>query len=132
MQAISRRLAQSTDEATALGMALDSWLRVHEVEENTWQGYEAYARKQIKPALGQVPVGKVTAKMLEDFYAELRRCRSCCDGRPAVDHRTDEPHECRVVQRHRRPPGRPPAAGYPEHDCEKAGCTVVECPPHEC
>ncbi len=115
-----------------LGTALDSWLRVHEVEENTRQGYEAYARKHIKPALGQVPVGKVTAKMLEDFYAELRRCRSRCDGRPAVDHRTDEPHECRVVRRHRRPPGRPPVAGYPEHDCGKAGCTVTECPPHEC
>jgi len=132
VQAISRRLAQSTDEATALDMALDSWLQVHEVEENTRQGYEAYARKQIKSALGHVPVGKVTAKMLEDFYAELGRCRARCDGRPAVDHRSDEPHECRVVRRHRRLPGRPPDAGYPEHDCEKAGCTVIECPLHEC
>ena len=70
--------------------------------------------------------------MLEDFYAELRRCRSRCDGRTTVDHRTDEPHECRVVRRHRRPPGRPPAAGYPEHDCDKAGCAAIECPPHEC
>lgn len=43
-------------------------MRVHEVEQNTLQGYEQYARRYIKPALGDVPVGKVTAKMLEDFY----------------------------------------------------------------
>jgi hypothetical protein len=49
----------------------------------------------------------------------------------AIDHREDGPHECRVVK-HKRPPGRPPAGGYPAHDCGKAGCTVTECPPHEC
>jgi hypothetical protein len=68
------------------------------------RGYEAYARKHIKPALGHVSVGKVTVRLLEEFYAELRRCRLRCDGRPAIDHRTDEPHECRVVF-HRWPPG---------------------------
>ncbi len=78
-----------------LGAALDAWLRVHEVEANTREGYEAYSRLYIKPALGEVPVGKVTAKMLEDLYAELRRCRSRCDGRPLVDHRAEGPHECR-------------------------------------
>lgn len=122
---------QQARTRSTLGATFDAWLRVHEVEENTRQGYEIYARLYIKPALGQVPVGKVTAKMLEDFYAELRRCRARCDGRPMVDHRVEGPHECRVV-RHRRPPGRPPAAGYPEHDCAVAGCTVIECPPHEC
>lgn len=104
---------------------------MHEVEANTRQGYEAYIRKHIKPALGDVPIGKVTAKMLEDFYAELRRCRERCDGRPMVDHRTEQPHDCRVV-RHRRPPGRPPVADHPQHHCATAGCTVIECPPHEC
>ncbi|HEX8760716.1 MAG TPA: hypothetical protein VF734_12255 [Pseudonocardiaceae bacterium] len=104
---------------------------VHEVEENTRQGYDAYARRYIKPALGHVTVGKVTARLLEVFYAELRRCRLRCDGCPAIDHRTDEPHECRVV-RHRWPPGRRPAGGHPPHDCAVAGCAVVECPPHQC
>ncbi|MGH3963035.1 MAG: tyrosine-type recombinase/integrase [Pseudonocardiaceae bacterium] len=121
---------QARTRAT-LGAALDAWLKVHEVEENTRQGYEAYIRRHIKPTLGQVPVGKVSAKMLEDLYAELRRCRARCNGRPMVDHRTEEPHECRVV-RHRRPPGRPPAGGHPEHECAAVGCTVVECPPHSC
>jgi len=35
-------------------------------------------RRYIRPALGNVPVGKITAKMLESFYAELRRCRVRC------------------------------------------------------
>jgi integrase len=103
---------QQARTRTTLGATLDAWLQVREVEVNTRQGYEAYIRKHIKPALGDVPIGKVTAKMLEDFYAELRRCRDWCDGRPMVDHRTEGPHECRVV-RHRRPPGRPPASGHP-------------------
>ncbi len=134
---ILNRLLSTVDEEqyartrATLGAALDAWMRVHEVEENTRQGYEQYARLYIKPALGDVSVGKVTAKMLEDFYAELRRCRTRCDGRAAVEHRVDGPHECRVV-RHRRPPGRPPASGYPEHDCEMMGCTLITCPPHEC
>jgi integrase len=110
---------------------MDAWLRVHEVEENTRQGYEAYTRNHIKPALGHVPVGKVTARLLEEFYADLRRCRLRCDGQPAIDHRTDEPHECCVV-RHRWPPGRRPAGGHPPHDCATVGCTIIECPPHRC
>jgi hypothetical protein len=75
--------------------------------------------------------GKVSARVLEQFYAELRRCRTRCDGRFAIDHREDGPHECRVV-RHKRRPGRPPAGGYPEHDCEKVGCVITVCPPHTC
>lgn len=122
---------QNARTKATLCAAIDAWLRIHEVEENTRQGYDAYARRYIKPALGHVSVGKVTARLLEEFYAELRRCRQRCDGRPAIDHRTDELHECRVV-RHRRPPGRPPAGGHPPHNCAEVGCMVVECPPHEC
>lgn len=122
---------QNARTKATLGAGMDAWLRIHEVEENTRQGYEAYTRNHIKPALGHVPVGKVTARLLEEFYADLRRCRLRCDGQPAIDHRTDEPHECRVV-RHRWPPGRPPAGGHPPHDCAVVGCTIIECPPHRC
>lgn len=34
--------------------------------------------------------------------------------------------------KHKRPPGRPPAAGYPPQDCADKGCAVIECQPHEC
>jgi integrase len=134
---ILRRLLQEVEQQThsrtkvTFGDALDAWLRVHDAEENTLSGYEANIRRYIGPALGNVPVGKITARMLEELYAQLRRCRVRCTGRTFVEHRIEGEHECRIV-RHRRPPGRPPAAGYPPHDCAAAGCRVVECMPHAC
>jgi integrase len=113
-----------------LAMALDSWLGVHEVEETTLEGYRGYVDRTIKPALGDVAVSAIDAQVLEEFYAELRRCRHRCrNGVPSVDHRTGAPHECRLV-RHRRRPGRPRVGEG--HDCVAAGCQVVECPPHRC
>jgi integrase len=112
-------------------VAMDKWLRTHEVEETTRASYAEYARVHLYPAFGDVPVGRVTAEVLEEFYAELRRCSRRCDGRSFLDHRTSEPYECRTV-RHKRPPGRPPAAGYPPHDCAEKGCRVIECRQHEC
>jgi len=111
--------------------AMEAWLRVHEIEDTTRESYESYARLYVYPAFGDEPVGRIGPRVLEEFYAELRRCRTRCDGRPMIDHRTDQPHECRSV-RHRRPRGRPPAGGYPEHDCAAASCAVTECPPHRC
>ncbi|WP_219417621.1 tyrosine-type recombinase/integrase [Pseudonocardia nigra] len=130
----TRLLAEVDEQRNArtratLGAALDAWLRTHEAEETTLDGYRGYIRRSIKPALGAVPIGKVTVQLLEEFYAELRRCRHLCrDGSPAVDHRTTADHECRTV-RHRRRPGRP---GREPHDCATAGCVVAECPPHRC
>ena len=55
-----------------LEAALDAWLRVHEAEETTLDGYHGYVRRCIKPALGDLPISKITAQLLEEFYAELR------------------------------------------------------------
>lgn len=133
---LSRLCAQVAEQRHArtratLRKAFEDWLRVHEIEESTRASYEAYLRLYVGPALGDEPVGSITPRLLEQFYAELRRCSVRCDGRPFIEHRVEGEHECRTV-RHRRPPGRPPAKGYPKHDCGKAGCTVVECQPHEC
>lgn len=120
---------RTTRTKATLGTALSAWLRTHEAEETTLDGYEGYIRRTIEPALGHVQLAKITPQVLEEFYAELRRCRQRChNGEPAVDHRTTAPHECHTVK-HRRRPGRP---GPEPHDCEKAGCVVVECPPHHC
>ena len=121
---------RNTRTRATFGTALDAWLRVHEVEETTRRGYESYIRLYIRPALGHLPIGKVSAQVLEEFYAGLRRCRSRCDGRPFVEHQADGAHECRVV-RHRRRPGRP-ASSQDGHDCAGMGCVVVECQPHQC
>jgi integrase len=134
---ILRRFIHQLDEQThartnaTFGDAVDAWLRVHEVDANTAADYEAMARLYIKPGLGNVPLSRITAQSLEQFYADLRRCRVRCDGQPFVEHRAVGEHECRMI-RHRRPPGRPPAKGYPAHDCDRAGCALIECPTHVC
>jgi integrase len=131
---LTRLLAQIDEQRSprtkaSMGAVLNAWLRTHEAEETTLDGYRGYLRRTIEPALGPVPLAKVTAQVLEEFYADLRRCRyQCRDGEPAVDHRTAVEHECRTV-RHKRRPGRP---GREVHDCATAGCVVVECPPHRC
>lgn len=133
---MTRLLAQVDEQRNATTKAtfratLAEWLKMLEVEDTTREAYEIYIRRYINAALGDEPVAKISARMLEGFYAELRRCRARCDGKPAIEHRVDGPHECREV-RHKRPPGRPPAGGYPKHDCETAGCKVIECQPHVC
>ena len=44
--------------------------------------------------LGELPVNKITARTLESFYAELRRCRSRCDGSPSIEHKQTDRHDC--------------------------------------
>ena len=107
------------------------WLTTHEVDDDTRKGYQDYLRLYIGPAIGDEPIGKVRVRTLESFYAELRRCSALCDGIPFIEHRVDGEHECRTVK-HKRRPGRPPAAGFPPHDCSEAGCKVTECQPHSC
>jgi hypothetical protein len=136
-QRILRRLTAQVDEQRhaktngSFHTGMEAWLRTHEVEETTRASYEMYARVHLYPAFGDEPIGKVGPRLLEEFYAELRRCSARCDGRPFVEDRVDGLHECRTVK-HRRRPGRPPVAGYPPHDCAETGCTVVEFESHVC
>lgn len=111
--------------------AFTEWLKTHDVEPSTRKSYQDYLRLYIGPAFGDDPIGKIKARTLEQFYAELRRCSSRCDGTKFIEHRVDGEHECRVVK-HKRRPGRPPASGYPQHDCAKVGCAVTECKAHVC
>lgn len=117
---VDRQRGAST--RATLGYALDSWLEVHDGDDLTLQGYRGYVERTIKPAIGHVPIAKLTTRILEQFYAQLRRCRLRCDGKPFIEHRTDEPHECRIVKHKRKR----------RHDCADAGCRVVECGPHIC
>ena len=87
------RQRQAATKAT-LSFVLDSWLRVHEADPSTLAGYRSAAESRIKPAVGHVPIAKLTPRVLEVFYADLRRCRARCDGRPFIEHRTAEPHNC--------------------------------------
>ena len=132
----SRLLAQVDRQRSAatkatLAYTLDAWMEVHEADESTRDDYRALIDRTIVPALGDVPVSKLGTRALEQFYAQLRRCRVRCKGKPYVEHVVAGPHECRTVQ-HRRRPGRPSAKSQAEHDCAVAQCKVIECPPHVC
>ncbi|MBI1758603.1 MAG: hypothetical protein HYR62_05185 [Actinobacteria bacterium] len=119
----TRLLAQvdqqrATSTKVPFGRALDAWLRVHEAAASTMRDYEMYVRLYVKPALGTTPISKVTTRDLEEFYADLRRCRARCTGRPYVVHRTDRPHVCEDEDRSTRKLCRP-------HECRPLSTSMV-------
>jgi integrase len=85
---------RSTQSSVKLGYAIHEWMRTSEHEDSTREGYLGYIARTIRPALGDVPITKITARMLENFYTELRHCRVRCDGRPFIEHRAAGEHDC--------------------------------------
>ncbi|MGH3462553.1 MAG: tyrosine-type recombinase/integrase [Kribbellaceae bacterium] len=134
---IRARLAATVDKqrhastSVELSYLLDEWIEVHELDDSTRDTYRRYIERTIKPALGREPISKIGPRVLEKFYARLRKCRGQCDGRPFIEHRTAEPHECREIV-HRRKPGRPRRDWLTTHDCTEHKCEVLECPQHIC
>ncbi|KOV80096.1 tyrosine recombinase XerC [Nocardia sp. NRRL S-836] len=98
---------QSASTTVTFSYAVDEWLRTSDLEDSTRDGYKGYIERTIRPALGRVQVKKLTARMLENLYADLRRCRTRCDGKP-------------FVEQHK-------AAG--EHDCKESKCKAHKCSP---
>ena len=80
-QVDSQRSAPST---VSLSFALNEWMRTSEIADSTRHTYQSYIDRTINPALGDTAVNKISARMLEGFYTELRRCRSRWDGKPFV------------------------------------------------
>lgn len=104
---------RNTPSSVALGYAIDEWMRTSELEDSTRETYEGYIRRTIKPALGDEPVRKVNAKVLENFYTDLRRCSIRCDQKPFVTkHATSNEHDCK-------------AAECKWHVCKKMGVSTV-------
>ena len=89
---------RSPSTSVTLSYAIDEWLRTADIEDTTRHGYVGYIDRAIRPALGDVPVGKLTTRMLETFYGELRRCRTKCNGRPFVEHNADGEHDCKKLK----------------------------------
>lgn len=56
--------------------------------------YDGYVDRTIKPALGDAAINKITARMLESLYADLRRCRGRCDGKPFIEHKKEGDRDC--------------------------------------
>ncbi|MGH3565035.1 MAG: site-specific integrase [Pseudonocardia sp.] len=82
-------------------------MRGAELEASTRRTYVGYIDRTIVPAIGAEPADRLSARTLEMLYGELRRCRVRCDGRPFVEHRSEDP----------------------EHDCEKSKCRPHACRP---
>lgn len=97
---VRTRLLNQVDEKrnprsrATMGQLVDRWFQVHDGDPSTLRGYETKIRNQIHPLLGHLPLTRVTTEVLDSFYADLRRCRTHCDGRRKLDHRTEDPHEC--------------------------------------
>jgi integrase len=73
-----------------LGHLLVEWLAQHPGEAETVDDYRFLAESFIEPALGEVRLTRLAQpgpSLIEKFYAELRRCRRRCDGRPFIEHR---------------------------------------------
>lgn len=76
-----------------------------EAEETTKRTYRGYLDKHVRPLIGGEKVGAIDADILDSFYAELRRCRDHCRGRPTVKHHTVGKHECdKRCRRHKCKP----------------------------
>jgi integrase len=81
---------RSTRTSGTLGHLLREWLDQHPGEKETVDDYRFLAESFIIPALGSVKLTRLThpgPSLIEKFYAELRRCRRRCDGKPFVEHR---------------------------------------------
>jgi hypothetical protein len=78
-----------------LSQLIDVHLTNVDIERRTKQTLQGYARKHIHALpVGGRTIAEVDAQALETFYAELRRCRDHCDGRPTVRHFTAVEHRC--------------------------------------
>jgi integrase len=97
---------RNASTSISLSYAIDEWFAKADLEDSTRSSYSSYTERIIKPTLGHLPVKKLGARDLESLYAELRRCRIRCDGKPFIEHKTDG-----------------------EHDCVKAKCGPHECDP---
>jgi integrase len=98
-QARTRLLSQVDEKRNprtraTVNQLLDRWLGVLDVEPSTRQGYVRKMDRHIRPVLGALPVARLDAETLEQFYALLRKCRNRCGGRRYVSHRTLRPHDC--------------------------------------
>jgi integrase len=98
-QTRTRLLAQVDEKRNprtkaTVGQLIDRYMEVLDVEPTTRNTYDGYIRNHVRPLLGDLSVGSLDGEILDSFYAELRRCRTHCRGRRAVEHRTSRPHDC--------------------------------------
>ncbi|MGH3460716.1 MAG: tyrosine-type recombinase/integrase [Kribbellaceae bacterium] len=100
---------------------LDKYLAVADIAPHTKASYRSNVSKHIAPLFGSLKVSRVDAEVLESLYAELRRCREHCDGKPYVQHRTAQAHECDPHPKSACDPANP-QCGYCRRTCKSHAC----------
>jgi integrase len=81
---------KSARTRATLAYLLREWLTGHSADRNTVENYRFLMETFVIPVYGDLPLTKVARigpRSFEQLYAELRRCRSRCDGRPFIEHR---------------------------------------------
>jgi integrase len=89
---------RSATTSVPFAEAVNQWLSKSEIVDSTRAGYVNYINRYIIPVLGKEPTNKMNARTLESFYAEIRRCRTRCDGKPFIEHRKEDKHDCQKVK----------------------------------
>lgn len=87
---------RATQSSVPLAQVIEVWLHDAELEDGTREMYRGYLNRNIRPVLGDLPIKKVSPRILEKLYAELRRCRIRCDGNPFIEHKATGEHDCKA------------------------------------
>ena len=105
-----------------LGQLFDKWLEVLDVDPSTRRRYGNNLRKHIRPLLGSLRLTRLDVQILDFLCAELRRCRVHCNGRPQLEPRTDQEHDC--DEHHGKPcsPANPANCGACRRVCKRHVC----------
>ncbi len=80
LDALKESLGKSTDKICAdmpFGEWMEFWYQTYSkpgLRPSTQEGYENHIYKHIIPALGRIPLNKLTQNDLELFYAQLKKC----------------------------------------------------------
>jgi integrase len=82
-RALTRLLSQVDEQRTpntsaTVGYLLDRWLELAQLELTTRDTYQAYLRRHVRPALGTLPLRKLTVDGLDRFYHQLARHGGRC------------------------------------------------------
>jgi hypothetical protein len=90
---------RNASSSVKFGHAIDEWFSKADLEDSTRNSYGGYVERVIKPTLGHIAVNKLGTHDLESLYAELRRCRIRCDGKPFIEkHKKVGDHDCVEVK----------------------------------
>lgn len=82
--------------SATVAVLMERWMEVADHELTTRETTAGFVRRVINPALGDMQLRKLQHRvdMFDRLYKHLSRCSTLCDGRPFVEHRSDETHSC--------------------------------------